>query len=65
MCSVLVIMTMSVIIIIIRLSLVFWKETEAQFEENPIKGLFIKAIGKGVGKAWRIVMVALVNLSHT
>lgn len=43
---------MPVIIISIRLLPGFWKEAEAQLE-NPIKGLFIKAIGKRVGKAWQ------------
>lgn len=56
MCSGRVIITMSVIIIIIiRLFPGIWQETEAQFEENPIKGLFIKVIGKEGGKAWHTV----------
>lgn len=56
MCSGRLIITMSVIIIIIiRLFPGIWQETEAQFEENPIKGLFIKVIGKEGGKAWQTV----------
>ena len=54
-CSVLVIISMSVFIvitIIIRLFAGFWRETEGQYEESPIKRLLTKAVGQGVGRAW-------------